>query len=481
MRIFASVGAKLSLALALLVTVAFGVAYLIVIPSLEDRLIEAKLDQLTSSAAAATQTFQAPIDLQTLGLADLKGFVDDTAVAANARAILMRPLAGGEDVLLVVEDSRQGARTADFRDDQIALRAVVSGTLERGVQTRNGREFAEVAVPVTFSVTEPTVLLLAAPLDDTLRNIDLIERRLLLAGIAALMIAVSLGYAIAALFARRIRRLERAADRIAGGRLDEPVVDRSADEVGELARAFERMRQRLTNLEHARREFVANASHELRTPIFSLGGFIELLANEDLDDGTRREFLATMQEQVERLTKLATELLDLSRLDAGRLHVESEVIDLAVIADTLADEFGALASTRGHGLEVYADDGVVATGDEQRVLQIGRVLVENALRHTPSGTTVRIVARGEHGTVALAVEDAGPGIAAEHAAHVFDRFYRIEGGRASGSGLGLAIARELAELMDGALELRSRAGLTVFELRLPAAERVGTERVPVAS
>ena len=152
------------------------------------------------------------------------------------------------------------------------------------------------------------------------------------------------------------------------------------------------MRQRLAQLEHARREFIANASHELRTPIFSLGGFLELLDDEDLDEETRREFLATMREQVERLTKLATDLLDLSRLDAGRLRVELEPVELGEVAATLAEEFRRSPrggpSDRGRGRRPP-----IALGDEERVLQIGRVLVENALGHTPPGTPVRVAGR----------------------------------------------------------------------------------------
>src|SRR6266542_4275083 len=121
---------------------------------------------------------------------------------------------------------------------------------------------------------------------------------------------------------RRIRRLERAADRIAGGRFDEPVRDSGGDELGDLAVAFDRMRVRLAQLDDARREFVANASHELRTPLFSLAGFLELMDDEELDESTKQEFLDQMREQVTRLTKLASDLLDLSRLDAGRMSVD---------------------------------------------------------------------------------------------------------------------------------------------------------------
>jgi signal transduction histidine kinase len=278
----------------------------------------------------------------------------------------------------------------------------------------------------------------------------------------ALALALCVGYGLAYLFARRIRRLEGAAERIAAGRFDQPVVDTSADELGQLARAFDRMRLRLSQLERARREFIGNASHELRTPLFSLSGFIELLTDEDLDEATRREFLATMREQVDRLQRLAEDLLDLTRLDAGRMHIERRRIDLGELAQDLSDEFRAIAIATGHELDLDAGEAH-ALGDEERVLRIGRALLENAVKHTPPGTHVLVRASGS----SLVVADDGPGIPAEYLGQVFERFYRVDGARASGSGLGLAIARELAEAMGGSLELELSAGRTMFELRLP--------------
>ena len=150
------------------------------------------------------------------------------------------------------------------------------------------------------------------------------------------------------------------------------------------------MRLRLSHLDRARGEFIANASHELRTPLFSIGGFLELLDDPSLDEATRAEFLGQTREQVARLTKLATDLLDLSRLDAGRLAVATETIDLSELADELAAEFRARAAGVEHPLELAPEPPVHAVGDAERVLQIGRILVENALVHTPSATTVRI-------------------------------------------------------------------------------------------
>jgi signal transduction histidine kinase len=379
----------------------------------------------------------------------------------------------------VRKDSVESRAASDVSNDDVALRSLLTGLSIRDVVVRDGREYAEVAFPVLAGLFEPTVILFIAPLDDTLANVDLVRRRLVAAGGVALLVALLLGYGGASVFARRLRRLERAADRIAQGKLDEPVIDRGSDEVAQLAHAFERMRQRLVQLEHARREFIANASHELRTPIFSLGGFLELLDDEELDDQTRREFVTTMQGQVERLTKLATDLLDLSRLDAGRLRIELEPVSLGPVATALADEFAALARARGDSIDVIApDEPPTALADEERVLQIGRVLVENALKHTPPGTPIRIRVGDGDGRAVLAVEDSGPGIPPEHAPHLFERFYRGEGTQASGSGLGLAIARELSEAMEGTLELDARSGRTVFALRLPLAVAVADAREP---
>jgi signal transduction histidine kinase len=239
---------------------------------------------------------------------------------------------------------------------------------------------------------------------------------------------------------------------------------------------MERMRLRLAQLEHARREFIANASHELRTPLFSLGGFLELLDEEDIDRETQAEFMATMREQIDRLTRLATNLLDLSRLDAGRLRLEQEPVDLAEVAATLADEFRAVARTSGHEVAVDTAAEATAFGDPERALQIGRILVGNALIHTPTGTPVRLRTAHRDGSVLLTVEDEGPGIPPEHAGHVFERFYRVDGGVASGSGLGLAIARELAELMGGSVELDLVPGRTTFALVLPVASSTSFSR-----
>ncbi len=295
--------------------------------------------------------------------------------------MLLRPLSRVPLELSVVGDSRGGRSSADVREDPLAKRTSRRPRPTPVTVSRNGERFAEVTQPVG---RDGTVLLLSASLDRALGDVSLVKRRLLIAGGVVLALVFVVGYAGSWVFARRLRRLERAAERIADGMFDEPVTDSGNDEVGELARAFERMRRRLAQLDHARREFIANASHELRTPVFSLGGFLELLDSEELDEETRREFLTTMREQVQRLEKLATELLDLSRLDAGHIDLDRAVVPLDEVAKTAAAEFTAVALQSGHELEVDTPLPVVAIADEQRTLQIARILVENALVHTPA-------------------------------------------------------------------------------------------------
>jgi len=465
MRHFQTVGARLALALLVVVAAVLAFVYLVVAPSLRDRLVESRKDEV---AAVASRV----VDRLDVGDRPDDDLALRFASAANTRVTIFEIINRSPLVLRNIGDGGAGGSVVGLESDPVAEAAARTLTATGGVVDRFGEQYAEAAQP---SGDARHVVLVSDSIEDSLENVSLVRNRLLWSALIALGAALLLGYLGARLFARRIRRLEEAADRIASGKFDEPIVDKSPDELGQLARSFDRMRQRLAGLEHARREFIANASHELRTPLFSLGGHLELLVEEELDESTKQEFLARMREQVERLTKLAGELLDLSRLDAGRFRVEREPVNLARVAELLVEEFDAVAQGTGHELEHEVDGAATGLGDEQRILQVGRALVENAFRHTPAGTRVRVRTSRNGEQVTLAVEDDGPGIASETAVHVFERFYRGDtGGRARGSGLGLAIARELAEAMQGEIDLVSEPGRTVFTLSLPAASGTTT-------
>jgi signal transduction histidine kinase len=454
---FSSVRGKLALALLLVVAGVLAIVYLIVVPSYRTSLENTQLKGLESSLEKVALPHLPPESyLQ-------QQFVDTVAQQTNDRVVVFSLTSESPILLEAFADSATERDSTELQDDPVALAALAHRRLARGTVRRAGQSYAEVAYPVG-----DTALMLAAPLHDQLQAVALVRRRVFVAGALAMAFAVLIGYAGASLFTRRIRRLETAAERIAEGVFDQPVVDHGSDEVGQLARTFERMRLRLADLERARGEFIANASHELRTPLFSLAGFLELLDDPELDEATRDEFVGQMREQVARLTRLATNLLDLSRLDAGRLTVSREPLDLSELALELVAEFGPRAASDGHRLAIAAEPAVPARGDAGRVLQIGRVLVENALVHTPAGTAVRVSTAVDGGRATLTVADDGPEIPPEARDRIFERFYRLDGGRASGSGLGLAIARELAEVMGGRIEVGSREGWTLFTLVLSA-------------
>jgi len=457
---------RLALALLAVVGIASLGAYLMVIPSLERRLVDAKLEQLRDGI----RTFGPDIGQSRLtgSPVRLASFMNAASDFYGTRVVLF-DISGPPVSLTTVADT--DTRSAHLARDPVALKAARGGSARERVR-RGGREYAQVAQTLFGN----QVILFSSPLRDQLTTVTVIERRLLYATLVALGLALALGSAAAALHARRIRRLERAADRIASGEFGEAIVDQRRDELGELARSFDRMRVQLAALDNARKEFVANASHELRTPLFSLAGFLELLTDEDLDEETRRGFLQTTREQLDRLTALATDLLDLSRLDAGRMHIAREDVALDEVLHVVAEEVGPIAEAAGHTVGIERDGGAVAIADEERVVQVVRALARNAIVHTPAGTRVTLRATRSGASAAIEIEDDGPGIPSEHLSRVFQRFYRVEGARASGSGLGLAIAHELVGRMGGSLGVRSRPGKTVFVVTLPAEAAVPRAR-----
>jgi signal transduction histidine kinase len=457
------------------------VIFFYVVPQLESNLTSEKLDALKRDATTYSPSLRQAIgrDVSANELDRLTRGIAEQADAGVTLFGIPRDELGSEgepSPPYVISDSRAATRPLEPAN-KVVLGAADKRRVETGTHSQGGRRLAQVARPLYYRGQADWVVVFSEPLDDVADNVSLIERQILIAGAIALIVALVSGYYVSSALTRRVKQLEHAAREVAAGNFsEEPIPVRSDDELGQLASAFNEMQGRLARLDQARKEFIANASHELRTPIFSLGGFVELLQDEEIDEGTRNEFLATMSEQVDRLQKLATDLLDLSRLDAGSLEVEVEDVPLLALADKVAEEFAAAGARQKAAIEVSADAGgreVGALGDPTRVEQILRVLLDNALTHTGAGTTIEVAAdavqsRLDGRQVAeLAVTDDGPGIPAQELPSVFDRFHTGDAGR--GSGLGLAIARELAERMHGRLELTSRPGKTVFRLILPLA------------
>jgi len=291
---------------------------------------------------------------------------------------------------------------------------------------------------------------------------------ILVGGLIALLLGLAIGFYFARLVTLRVSRIQDAARKVADGDFATRIPVDSSGQLGQLARTFNEMQRRLAELDSARKQFIANASHELRTPIFSLGGFVELLDEEDPSPEERAEFVRTMRSQIERLTKLTADLLNLSQLDAGGIVMAIRSVDLSGLAREVAREFGARAELRGSRLELRSPDHpVIAVADPDRVRQIIRILLDNALTHTPEGTSVTVTIYSVNQRAELTVSDDGTGIPQRAQKRIFERFFTADS--AGGSGLGLAIAHELVQRMDGHIAISSSRRFTAFTLDLPLA------------
>ena len=225
-------------------------------------------------------------------------------------------------------------------------------------------------------------------------------------------------------------------------------------------------------LERARRDLIANASHEFKTPLFSLAGSLELIDEGELSPDEQSEFLQIMRQQVDRLRIMAVSMLDLSRVEAGSFELSPEDVDLVAIGRSVLDEFQAQSQTKQVALSFEGEDGQTAWCDEQRLVQVLRALIDNAIKYSPPGSSVRLSSRLEEQEAVVVVADDGPGIAGKELPHVFERFHRgrEERGTTTGAGLGLSIARELTEMMGGSIAAESPSdGGARFTVRLPRA------------
>ncbi|MEV6279802.1 HAMP domain-containing sensor histidine kinase [Nocardia sp. NPDC051832] len=270
--------------------------------------------------------------------------------------------------------------------------------------------------------------------------------------LTAIVIALITSQFLAHGITRPLREMTAAAQRMAHGDYTRRVRASSRDEVGQLAEAFNQMAADLAAADQQRRDLIANVSHELRTPITALNAVLENLVDgvSEPDPATLRTALA----QTERLGLLVSELLDLSRIEAGAFPLDREDLALAPLLDDVVAEAEVMTAVLGRGVTFRTDvlpSMVRIHADRARLHQVLLNLLDNAARHGPAGGEVRVHARAESGSVVIDVVDDGPGIPSAERARVFDRFTR--GGRTDGggTGLGLAIARWIIELHDGSI------------------------------
>ena len=318
----------------------------------------------------------------------------------------------------------------------------------------------------------------------TARNMFINDHDLALAGVLLLFgagIAVSFGAFVSASLTRGLRRVEHAAERLAGGDLSARAEVDGRDEVARLAITFNRMADQLEAAAHKqreldtlRRDLIAWTSHDLRTPLTSIRVVVEALADSMVDDPeTIQRYLSSIRSDVASLNGLIDDLFELAQLDAGGLKFDMVSVSLSDLISDVLERMRALADRRRVRLAGQVSPHIdPVTVDPQKIERVLTNLIGNALRHTPEGGQVTIDAQRRDGKVRVSVSDTGEGIPAEHLPRVFERFYRGEKSRSrasGGAGLGLAIAKGIVEAHGGTIEVSSRVGEgSTFTFTLPA-------------
>jgi signal transduction histidine kinase len=287
---------------------------------------------------------------------------------------------------------------------------------------------------------------------------------LALAGLGGVLLAVLLSYLLARRLTRPIGELAAATRRVASGEPGVEVPVAGEDELAELGRAFNAMSGELGLARESQLSFLESVSHELKTPLTSIRGYAEALEEGAVAPADGGRVIAA---ESGRLERLVFDLLDLARLGRSGFAVKMERVDLGAVAADSVRRHLPRARELGVSLTSSSADGAWGIGDEDRLLQATSNLIENALRLTPAGGSVTVMARPGR----VSVIDTGPGLAAEDLPHAFERFYlydRYRSERAVGSGLGLAIVRELTSAMGGGVDAASgSSGGAEFTLRVP--------------
>lgn len=289
----------------------------------------------------------------------------------------------------------------------------------------------------------------------------------------ALALAAGLAYLLARHLSRPVLGLDRAVGELSRGHYAGRVTVGGRDEIGRLGDNVNRLAATLEHNRSARRRWMADIAHELRTPVAILKGEIEALA-----DGVRKpepKAFASLAEEIEQLSVLVNDLQSLALADAGALNLQQQPLDLAAVLGQACDTFHDRLAARGIGLELEAPGALQVDADPQRLRQLLHNLLDNAARYVETGGRVRIVLEQAAGGARIVVEDSGPGVSGEQRARLFDRFYRVEEGRSrssGGSGLGLAICRSIVEAHGGSIRAEPSAlGGLAIEVELPGGER----------
>lgn len=370
---------------------------------------------------------------------------------------------------------------SDPESDGVAITAniLTAMTGESGYQSDSGAEYMDVALPVRGS--SGSYIIYIKDNKQTVQSLnDQIYRMILISMLVGLGIAMLLNLILAKTLVTPIQSLTRAAEKVAGGDFSERPEIYGNDEIGVLATTFNGMADRLENTlddlkrsEQMRREFVANVSHELRTPITSIRGYAETLSETpEIPTEMEKQFLNVIVNESDRMTKIVQDLLTLSRFDAGSIEFSFERFPFEKSVRDVYNATVMEAQKHKHSFAVEIKGTLPEIrGDKARIEQVLINMISNAIKYTPDGGRIRLIAGSSDDMVWATVRDNGIGIPEKDVSHVFERFYRVDKARSresGGTGLGLSIAQEIVSRHDGNMSIQSRMGRgTSITMTLP--------------
>jgi len=299
-------------------------------------------------------------------------------------------------------------------------------------------------------------------------------------GLIALALSLILAYAISRWVADPLQKVVSAARAYPSQEM-RPVSPSGPHEVQDLTRAFNSMIERVESSQRSQRDFVANVSHELKTPLTSIQGFAQAILDETADTPeARRQAVQIIYDESGRMHRMALDLLDLARLEAGTADLKMSAVDVMVLLQNIVEKFTPQAQRTGIRLQLEVPpDLPMLPGDGDRLAQVFTNLVDNALKFTPAGGEVRLSATKAGAGIEVSITDTGVGVPNAALPRLFDRFYQVDvsraGGKAHGAGLGLAIVREILDAHNGKISVRSELGHgTTFVIHLPLATHYRT-------
>lgn len=409
------------------------------------------------------------------GSEELQDFLLDTADQTGVRILVV-----DGDLGQIIFDTATGddwlgdELTTVERPPGLALSSVGLGGIFGTFQHPNGSRWLVFAEPnpalgrglIFYTEPEPTARAFFT---------ESFLRPILVAGVLALLLSVLLAAIITRSVAGPLQKVAQAAGGVAEGDYDQTVPLQGPTEVRQVAGSFNTMAARVKTTQQAQRDFVANVSHDLKTPITAISGWSQaLMDGAAASDAERERAVETINLEAGRMQRMVNELLDLARLESGQLQLVLRPVDLNEVLTGVLRSFRPVVADKGISVVFEPGPPVSIMGDSDRLTQVFSNLVDNALAYSPAGSQVTLASHVDGEWVVSVVRDNGPGIPAGEVERIFERFYRLEKSRARpeagrGAGLGLAIVRELVEAHGGTVSASSALGEgTTFTVRLPA-------------